>query len=112
MLGTDARRDGELRLAGGGRHLPPRPLPTSQNSCMIGKDPIDLNNPEALAATGRGASPVVHITSSVGFGKSGCPALPGLCAPGGGQAEPVRSRRTLSAKRPNTRFPNPTERPS
>ena len=52
---------------------------------------------------------VFQIIRATDFGKSGCPAFRGWCASGTDRL--VRTGRTPSVKRPNTRFPKSNTRP-
>ncbi len=92
----------------------PRPLPTPQNSCMIGKkEPYRLKQPGSThGLRPRCFPPVVHHNQLCGVREIRVSGFSRTVCAWSGQARLVRSRRTLSVKRPNTRFPNPAERPS
>ena len=92
----------------------PRPLPTPQNSCMIGKkEPYRPKQPGSThGLRPRCFPPVVHHNQLCGVREIRVSGFSRTVCAWSGQARLVRSRRTLPVKRPNTRFPNPAERPS
>ena len=91
----------------------PRPLPTPQNSCMIGKkEPYRLKQPGSThGLRPRCFPPVVHHNQLCRIREIRVSGFSRTVCVWSGQARLVRSRRTLPVKRPNTRFPNPAERP-